>query len=122
MDQRKVILSALLEAIDNTTSKVDMTRDELLLVLDEALTNAMEHGNNWDGSKQVHLVLWLEPEYLHVLIEDEGAGFNISNSSSEFEEGNKMSHRGRGLSLIRRFCTPRWKNAGRSIDLPIKLS
>ena len=122
MDQRKVILASLLESIDRNNVAVGMTRDELLLVLDEALTNAMEHGNNWDSSKQVHLTLWKDSRFLHVLLEDEGTGFDASNSGSEFEEGNKLSHRGRGLSLIRRFCSPLWKNAGRSIDLPIRLA
>ena len=122
MDQRKVILSSVLDSIDMHGVSVVMSREELLLVLDEALTNAMEHGNKWDRSKQVHLLLWRDPSFLHVLIEDEGTGFDCSKPGSEFEEGNKLSPRGRGLSLIKKFCTPLWKNSGRTIDLPIRLA
>jgi len=122
MEQRRLILISVFDAIDAQGLATRLTRDELMLVLDEALTNAMEHGNKWDVRKRVHIKLWMEGEYLHVQIEDEGSGFDISNSGSEFEQGNKMSHRGRGLSLIRRFCTPLWGDSGRSIDLPIKLS
>ena len=43
MGQRRSILSSLLEAIDSNNLHVQMTREELQLVLDEALTNAMEH-------------------------------------------------------------------------------
>ena len=121
-DQRKVILSSVLDSIDMNGVTVLMSREELLLVLDEALTNAMEHGNNWDCSKRVHLLLWRDPSFLHILIEDEGIGFDCSKPGSEFEEGNKMSPRGRGLSLIKKFCTPLWKNSGRTIELPIRLA
>ena len=115
-------VDTLFTRISTLPYRISLSAEELYLVLDEALSNAMEHGNNWDSSKQVHLTLWKDPHFLHVLIEDEGTGFDASNSGSEFEEGNKLSHRGRGLSLIRRFCTPLWKNAGRLIDLPIRLA
>jgi len=90
-----------------------------VLVVDEAVTNAMEHGNKWDPRKSIHLSIWTDSRNIHISIEDEGNGFDFSNHVSEFVKGNKLSQRGRGISIIRKFSIPAWHKSGRLIDLKI---
>ena len=120
-EMRKEALSLLLSAAMTSGRILSISEDELTLIVDEAVTNAMEHGNHWDRRKSVHVSVLIKSGYLHMVIEDEGTGFDFENQKSEFEEGNKLSSRGRGLSLIRRFCDPVWSKGGRSIDLPVRI-
>ena len=95
---------------------------EVTLVTDEAITNAMEHGNRWNSMKSIAVSVWLEEEkVLHLSIEDEGEGFNYANLRNEFLRGDKLAHRGRGLFIINKFCRPVWKKEGRLIELEICL-
>ena len=120
-DQRRVALSEILDAVTKAGIKLVLTIEELTLVIDEALTNAMEHGNHWNPQKYVSVLIQRDTVYLHFILEDEGSGFIPGDPPSEYEMGNKMSQRGRGISLIRKFCDPQWDDSGRLIDLPIKL-
>ncbi|MGL4370981.1 MAG: hypothetical protein ACRCUT_15115, partial [Spirochaetota bacterium] len=36
-------------AVSGLSWSFDINNDELYLVIDESVTNAMEHGNKWDG-------------------------------------------------------------------------
>jgi anti-sigma regulatory factor (Ser/Thr protein kinase) len=95
--------------------------EELTLIVDEAVTNAMEHGNRWDDQKTVSVSVLVDEAVLHVIIEDQGDGFDFRNNKSDFVKGNLLSQRGRGISLIRRFCSPSWTKSGRLVDLKIPL-
>ena len=121
MDQRRVALCAVIDAVKNEGISLLLSWEELTLVLDEALTNSMEHGNRWNPEKWISVRISIDKNFIHFIIEDEGAGFIPGNPPSDFEKGNKMSQRGRGLSLIRQFCDPVWDDSGRRIDLPFKL-
>lgn len=121
LESRKVILSSLMAAIVSNKIVMMLSHDELKLVFDEAITNAMEHGNHWDSNKKIHVELRHDKEFLHLRVRDEGVGFNYLQPQSEYISGNKLSKRGRGISLIRRFCSPVWEDAGRIIDLPIRI-
>jgi len=121
LDHRREILDTLFNVIEGSSIGTVLTRDELTLVYDEALTNAMEHGNQWRTDKKVIISLWRDEEMLRLAIDDQGEGFDFVNPRSEFLEGNKLSHRGRGISLIKRFCAPRWDNGGRHIELPVRI-
>ena len=46
------------------------------LALEEALVNAIKHGNQMDRAKKVHVAYRLAPGHFEVHITDEGAGFD----------------------------------------------
>ena len=46
------------------------------LAVDEALVNAILHGNAMDAAKHVHFCCWLSPRKIRVEITDEGDGFD----------------------------------------------
>lgn len=72
-------------------------RFNLVLVLKEALTNAVEHGNQFDQAKKVHCLVQLSTKQLLIRIRDEGSGFEVPKV---FSKQNKDLYRERGRGLI----------------------
>lgn len=75
------------------------------LALEEALVNAIKHGNRMDPDKQVFIQCQFAPDEVCVLIEDQGEGFQISNIPDPTEEDNLDKPGGRGIMLIRSFMS-----------------
>jgi CheY-like chemotaxis protein len=73
----------------------------LKLALAEAITNAIEHGNQNDPDKLVRVDVRLKRDLLEVTIQDEGSGFNYGQQYDPTAEENLLRERGRGLFLIR---------------------
>jgi anti-sigma regulatory factor (Ser/Thr protein kinase) len=120
LQSRKEVIDELISQIWSRSERIVLTQDELTLVIDEAITNAMEHGNHWDESKRVHVNLTLQKGLFLLSVEDEGCGFDYKNPHSEFINGNKLAQRGRGISLMKKFCEPRWEKGGCRIVIPFK--
>ncbi|MFN0060816.1 MAG: ATP-binding protein [Planctomycetota bacterium] len=77
-------------------SKVNKTK----LCLDEAITNAVVHGNQSDFSKLVHIWLFSDESSWGILIKDEGKGFDFKKVSERKPEENLWDENGRGLPLL----------------------
>lgn len=75
------------------------------LALDEALTNAVRHGNGSDPSKNVTVQYTATPERLTVEIEDEGPGFCLGDVPDCTAEENLGRPHGRGVMLMRAYMT-----------------
>jgi serine/threonine-protein kinase RsbW len=69
------------------------------LCLEEALVNAIQHGNQCDSSRQVRLEMWEDGECCRILVFDEGPGFQ----TEDVPEPTTDQARGRGLCLIKHF-------------------
>jgi serine/threonine-protein kinase RsbW len=75
------------------------------LALEEALVNAIKHGNNCDVSKSVHVVCELSKDRLFVQIEDEGPGFDPDNVPDCTGADRLEMPCGRGVLLMRSFMS-----------------
>lgn len=75
------------------------------LALEEALINAIKHGNHSDTSKCVHLSCKLAPGRLRVEIRDEGCGFDPSAVPNPTDPELLTNPNGRGLLLMRAYMT-----------------
>jgi len=75
------------------------------LALEEALVNAVKHGNRMDETKFVHVVCRLSPEKLYVQIRDEGPGFKLEEVPDCTEDENLEKCSGRGIMLMRNFMS-----------------
>ncbi len=117
--ERKEIIDSIFSKISKGIIPLHINNEEMILTIDEAVTNAMEHGNRWNPQKQVHVRATVAEDELRIKITDEGNGFNSSGNSSI--EDNRMRHRGRGITLIKQFSTPHWNKKGNEIELRIKL-
>lgn len=71
------------------------------LALVEALTNAIEHGNQREPGKLVRVDASLKSDTLEVTIQDEGPGFDHHKQVDPTKEENLLSERGRGIFLMR---------------------
>ena len=75
------------------------------LALDEALTNAVRHGNGSDPTKQVTVEFAAEPRQLTVTIEDQGPGFAPDDLPDPTAEENLCRPHGRGVMLMRAYMS-----------------
>ncbi|MEX0714804.1 MAG: ATP-binding protein [Pirellulales bacterium] len=75
------------------------------LALEEALVNAIRHGNRCDSSKRVHVSCKLSVCRLWVEIRDEGAGFNPDDVPDPTDPERLEVPSGRGIMLMRAFMS-----------------
>lgn len=75
------------------------------LAMEEALVNAIKHGNRMDPGKQVFISCRFQPNEISVVIEDQGDGFDLTQVPDPTEEDNLEKPGGRGIMLIRSFMT-----------------
>jgi serine/threonine-protein kinase RsbW len=73
------------------------------LALEEALVNAIKHGNCFDRTKKVHIAYSVHPERFDVMIRDEGTGFNPEDVPDPTAVENLERPCGRGLMLMRHY-------------------
>ncbi len=70
------------------------------LCFDEALTNAMVHGNKLDPSRKVHVKLFADSENWGAIIEDQGDGFKPEDVPSAESDDFLFRESGRGILLM----------------------
>jgi serine/threonine-protein kinase RsbW len=75
------------------------------MAIEEAVVNAIEHGNKRDATKQVHIVFVVDAESAEMTITDQGDGFDHQNVADPTEEERLDQPRGRGVLLIRELMT-----------------
>ncbi|MGD8563640.1 MAG: response regulator [Desulfarculaceae bacterium] len=74
--------------------------NNLKLALVEGITNAMEHGNNWNSAKKVIIHSEVTSRILNVSIKDEGNGFDPQELPDPTDGANLLCERGRGVFLM----------------------
>ncbi|HEX7070956.1 MAG TPA: ATP-binding protein [Rhodothermales bacterium] len=72
-----------------------------VLLLSEAATNAMKHGNRLDPTKTVRIEMRHERDRVRIRVCDEGAGFRPESTADPLQDQNLLNTTGRGLFLIR---------------------
>ena len=91
---------------------------KVVLLMTEAATNAIEHGNAHDPEKNVAIDIRLMAESIEVTVEDEGAGFDPSTVLNPVAAENLLLDGGRGLFFIREMADEvHLENEGRRIRI-----
>jgi len=75
------------------------------LAVDEALVNAILHGNASDETKRVRFSCWVSPEKVRVEIVDEGPGFDPDSLPDPTIPSRLECPCGRGVMLMRSFMS-----------------
>jgi len=75
------------------------------LALEEAIVNAIKHGNQMDPSKMVCIQCDVDAVRARVIIEDEGVGFDPTDVPDPTAEENIEKPGGRGIMLMKAFMT-----------------
>lgn len=88
------------------------------LALEEALINAIKHGNKLDKNKVVHIQATVTPEQAEITIEDEGPGFNRASVPDPTSDENLERLHGRGILLMEAYMSSvEWSRGGRRIRM-----
>jgi serine/threonine-protein kinase RsbW len=75
------------------------------LALEEAIINAIKHGNQMDRAKKVRVLYRVMAGFFEVRVVDEGAGFNPGDVPDPTAVENLERPCGRGLMLMRHYMT-----------------
>ena len=75
------------------------------LAMEEALINAIKHGNHYDPGKSVRIFCGIAQNTLRIEIEDEGKGFDLAAVPDPTDPENLESPCGRGIMLMRSFMS-----------------
>lgn len=99
-------LTGVLDAVCQCLEQHHYNAQELFvarLVLEEALTNALKHGNQYNPAKRIYITYSVTKESYTVSVEDEGAGFDLYAVPDPTLPENLEKPSGRGLLLMRHY-------------------
>ncbi len=100
MDKMIQMVQKLDELLIKVTGINSGLRDDLSLVLSEALNNAIIHGNNAQPDKIVDLMIQIYKNKIVLKVKDEGQGFNYRDIPNPLDTANKVKTHGRGVYLM----------------------
>jgi serine/threonine-protein kinase RsbW len=75
------------------------------LALEEAIVNAIKHGNQMDRAKKVHVRFRVLPDRFDVGVTDEGPGYDVNDVPDPLADENLERPCGRGLFLMQHYMT-----------------
>lgn len=88
------------------------------LALEEALVNAIKHGNASQSEKTVHISIRLNEQEFNCTITDQGHGFDPNQIPDPTSEENVCRDCGRGIALMREFMDEvRFLGAGNRVEM-----
>lgn len=99
--------------------------DELVyravLLVSEAATNAMKHGNRFQPDKLVDLEINADGEGLRIRVCDEGEGFDPATTDDPLAQNHLLDTGGRGIFLIREMADDvSFADMGRCVIMTIR--
>jgi serine/threonine-protein kinase RsbW len=97
---------------------VQDVRVNIPLVCDEAITNAIVHGNRNDPSKMVNISVYVSRGRFRIRVRDQGDGFDDATVEDPRDGENVMRSGGRGVFLMRNIMdSVEYKEGGRVIEM-----
>jgi len=113
----RTVQKEILDAIEDAGFDPDSVF-AVKLALEEALINAIKHGNKFDPKKRVHVDALINQREAKITIEDEGPGFNRATVPDPTAEENLTKCSGRGLLLMETYMTSvEYSNKGRKVHM-----
>jgi serine/threonine-protein kinase RsbW len=93
-------------------------RVNIPLACDEAITNAIIHGNKRDPEKKVSVQIYVSHSRFRIRVRDQGEGFDVSTVADPREGDNVMRASGRGVFLMKNIMdVVEFKEDGRVLEL-----
>ena len=97
---RETVEKAIMEVLERRSCGEDVLF-AVRLALEEAVVNAIRHGNKSDPDKKIHISYLVENARLVINVEDEGEGFDLDSVPDPTAEENLEADHGRGILLMR---------------------
>ena len=94
------------EAISEALEKADFSDNDIFAIrlsLDEALANAIRHGNRYDAGKNVAVRFRVTDDSVTIVISDQGEGFDYDDLPDPTAPDRIELPSGRGLLLMRSY-------------------
>lgn len=94
------------DTIIATAQECNFNSDDIFAIrlsMDEALANAIRHGNKKDETKKINLRYSIDPERVDIYITDEGDGFDPEKVPDPTTQENLEIPNGRGIMLMRAY-------------------
>jgi serine/threonine-protein kinase RsbW len=112
---QKMVLESNLESIDVVEKLISQAKEEfsiseencnyIWIALNEAVSNAIKHGNKFDPSKKVRLSVETKYDrYICFTIKDEGEGFDFNSVPDPTAPERITEPNGRGVFLINKLA------------------
>jgi serine/threonine-protein kinase RsbW len=99
------------------------TRVNIPLACDEAITNAIVHGNRSNPEKKVSIQVYVSPNRFRIRVRDEGDGFDVAGVADPTRGEALLRPGGRGVYLMRNIMdSVDFKDGGRVVELEKKNS
>ena len=99
------LVQAQIEKLLQATRCHDHDLFSIRLALEEALVNAIKHGNQYDRDKSVEVAYEIYPDRFVVRITDQGTGFDPADVPDPTAFENLERPCGRGLMLMRHYMS-----------------
>jgi serine/threonine-protein kinase RsbW len=97
------------------------TRVNIPLACDEAITNAIIHGNRSNSEKKVSIQVYVSPNRFRIRVRDEGEGFDVARVDDPTRGEALLRPSGRGVYLMRNIMdSVEFKDGGRVVELEKK--
>ena len=94
----------------------------LLVVVTEAVNNAIIHGNKRNPSKKVVVTCTHRGNVLVIKVKDEGKGFNPETIPNPIHEDNLLRETGRGVFLMRELMEKvNYNTNGNEVTMTMKI-
>ncbi len=75
-------------------------RDKIPVTIDEAVTNAIKHGNEFQEEKSVTVDISINTDRIKMIVADEGAGFDVGAVPDPTDPMNFLKPSGRGILFM----------------------
>ncbi len=119
---KSLIIEQIKDSLSAMKGKPVIDEHDLNLILDEAIINAMEHGNRWNPEKEIMIKVCLQGSSAEVIIGDEGEGFEHPGEQHAVCNVRDLGIRGRGIHLIQNLSNSEWLNNGNTLKINIPLN
>lgn len=116
-EESRVIQDQIMAAV-SSASYPDNDVFAIKLALEEAMINAIKHGNKLDPQKRVRIEASVGNDQVEIMIHDEGAGFVKAEVPDPTLEENLEKNSGRGILLIEAYMSfAEWTDGGRKLRM-----
>ncbi|RWY52620.1 ATP-binding protein [Mucilaginibacter gilvus] len=116
------LLEALIEEIADKYQVSDDTFANMMTCLNEAVVNAIVHGNKLDETKMVIVNAEVEPKRVVWTVTDQGAGFDYNNLADPTAPDKLEELTGRGVFILKHLADQCIFNAsGNEVELHFKI-
>jgi serine/threonine-protein kinase RsbW len=111
--------------IESLSEKLELGAEiigNISVVIVEAVSNAIQHGNKNDITKIVHLEYVINEDNLTFVIKDEGEGFEVDSVPDPTLPENLENIKGRGIFLIKHLADAvSYENRGSVIKIQFNI-